>query len=232
MRIIICDDDEFSVNKLKAHVDGFMKCRFIECEIDTATNPETVVQNNIVYQLAFLDIKMDERSGISLAKILLERNSKLIIFFITSFNSYQDDAMDLRAFRFFEKPFNAERLNSGLEKALEYINESYVDFYLLTNNEHKQILMEDVIYAEKSDRQVTLHTTAGDYDTKETMDEWCDILQNLFFYRIHKSFIVNVHYITSYRYAEIIVRDNISLPIASKRRSDFRDFWFSYLRRR
>ena len=130
MKILICDDQIEFIDKTKCHVEEYMKSRFINYEIDIETNPQRVVANNSVYQLAFLDIQMEQIDGLSLAKILKDRNPKIIIFFITSFNYYQDDAMDLRAFRFFEKPFNAERLYSGLDKAMEYIDETYIDFYL------------------------------------------------------------------------------------------------------
>ena len=232
LNILICDDEQEYVDKLKSYVETFMDNRSVQYTIHTTTNPSSVVNNNDIYQLVFLDIQMDELDGISLAKVLKERNSKVVIFFITSFNNYQDDAMDLRAFRFFEKPFNEERLYSGLEKAMEYIDESYVDFYLYSNNEQKKILIDDVIYVERNNRQVTLVTTNGNYITRETFDDWCNILQNTFFYMVHKSFIVNLHYVTNYRYSEIILQDDIRIPIASRRQSDFHKFWFAYLRRR
>lgn len=232
MRILICDDEQQYIDKLKAHIENFMQSKCVNFEIDTANNPQEIADNNITYQLAFLDIQMDEIDGISLARILKERNNKIVIFFITSFNDYQDEAMDLRAFRFFEKPFNLDRLNSGLEKAMDYIDESYIDFFVSANNEQKQILVNDVVYVERSNRQVTLVTTHGNYTTKETFDEWYNILQNSFFYKVHKSFIVNLHYVTGYKYSEIIVQNNIRIPIASRRQADFHKFWFAYLRRR
>ena len=140
--------------------------------------------------------------------------------------------MDLKAFRFFQKPFNVERLYSGLEKAMEYIDESYIDFFVATGNEHKKILVNDVIYVERGNRQVTLVTIYGNFTTRETFDEWCETLQNSFFYRVHKSFIVNLHYVTGYKYSELFVQNNIRIPIASRRQADFHKFWFAYLRRR
>lgn len=232
MKILICDDEQQYVDELKIHIEKYMQGRFVNFEIDTANNPQTIADNSEIYQLAFLDIQMNELDGISLAKILKERNSKIVIFFVTSFNDYQDEAMDLRAFRFFEKPFNAERLYSGLEKAMEYIDESYIDFYIWTNNEHKKVLVDDVIYVERGNRQVTLVTTQGNFTTRETFDEWCKSLQNSFFYRVHKSFIVNLHYVTVYKYSEIFVQNNVRIPIASRRQTDFHKFWFQYLRRR
>lgn len=232
MKILLCDDEQQYIDELKIHIEEFMKSRSISFEILTFNNPQSIVESDIVYQLAFLDIQMNELDGISLAKILKERNNKIVIFFVTSYNVYQDDAMDLRAFRFFEKPYNVERLYSGLEKAMEYIDESYIDFYIYTNNEHKKILTTDVIYVERGNRQVTLVTTKGNYTTRETFDEWCEILQNSFFYKVHKSFIINLHYVTSYKYSEVFIQNNIRIPIASRRQSDFHKFWFAYLRRR
>lgn len=232
MKILICDDEQQYTDKIRKHIEEFMNYRSINFEIHTANNSQSVVDSDEIYQLAFLDIQMNELNGISLAKILKERNSKIVIFFVTSFNDYQDEAMDLRAFRFFEKPFNIERLYSGLEKAMEYIDESYIDFYLYTNSEHKKILVDDVIYVERCNRQVTLVTTQGNYTTRESFDEWCNILQNTFFYKVHKSFIINLHYVTSYKYSEVFIQNNIRIPIASRRQSDFHKFWFAYLRRR
>ena len=232
MKILICDDEQQYVDELKIHIENFMQSRVADFTIDTANNPQAVADSNEIYQLAFLDIQMNELNGISLAKNLKERNNKIVIFFVTSYNDYQDEAMDLRAFRFFEKPLNADRLYSGLEKAMEYIDESYVDFYVWTDNEHKQILVDDVIYVERGNRQVTLVTTQGNFTTRESFDEWCAILQNSFFYRVHKSFIVNLHYVTGYKYSELFVQNNVRIPIASRRQTDFHKFWFAYLRRR
>lgn len=232
MKILICDDEQRYIDELKTHVEKFMQYRFVNYEIHTVNNPQEVAESNEIYQLVFLDIQMDNLDGISLAKILKKRNSKVAIFFVTSFNDYQDDAMDLRAFRFFEKPFNADRLYSGLEKAMEYIDESYIDFFVYANNEQKKLLTDEVIYVERGNRQVTLVTTQGNFTTRESFDEWCEILQNSFFYRVHKSFIVNLHYVTGYKYSELFVQNNVRIPIASRRQADFHKFWFSYLRRR
>ena len=232
MKILICDDEQRYIDELKTHIEKFMQYRFVNYEIHTVNNPQEVAESNEIYQLVFLDIQMDNLDGISLAKILKKRNSKVAIFFVTSFNDYQDVAMDLRAFRFFEKPFNADRLYSGLEKAMEYIDESYIDFFVYANNEQKKILTDEVIYVERGNRQVTLVTTQGNFTTRESFDEWCEILQNSFFYRVHKSFIVNLHYVTGYKYSELFVQNNVRIPIASRRQADFHKFWFSYLRRR
>ena len=73
---------------------------------------------------------MPDIDGITIAKELKERNEKVVIFFVTAFDEYQDEAMDLHAFRFFEKPFDVQRLYASLDKALQYIDKTYIDLFL------------------------------------------------------------------------------------------------------
>lgn len=102
MRILICDDENTYADELKSFIENYFLLRHLPVEITIKCNPIDIVNGNSAYEIAFLDIQMDNVDGLSLAKILKERNSKVAIFFITSFGRYQDDAMDLNAFRFFE----------------------------------------------------------------------------------------------------------------------------------
>lgn len=232
MRILICDDENEYIQELKTHIEEYMNNRLVRYELEEATDPHDVLGNKQSYDLAFLDIQMNETNGISLAKELKTRNSKVVIFFITSYNQYLDDAMDLKAFRFFEKPIDTARLYAGLEKAMEYIDESYVDFYLYNDKSQCRVLIDDVIYIERQNRKVVLNTAKGQYVTGKKFEEWCEILPGSFFYQVHKSFLVNLHYIDRYNYTELILNNGERIPVASRKQADFHKYWFQYLRRR
>lgn len=232
MRILICDDENIYADELKSFIENYFLLRHLPAEITIKCDPLDVVNDESIYEIAFLDIQMDNVDGLSLAKILKERNSKVAIFFITSFGRYQDDAMDLNAFRFFEKPFDPERLRSGLDKVMEYIDRTYVDFFINANGAQKKIPADDILYVERDNRKVILHTLDEKYITRESFNFWEDALQSTYFYTVHKSFIVNLHYVTKYDYSELYLQDSIRIPIAPRRQKDFRKFWFEYLRRR
>lgn len=232
MKILICDDELKYLSDLKLHVEQYMNNRFAKFTIDATTSSNEIFYNNSSYDLVFLDIEMDEINGISLAKELKERNNKVVIFFITAYNGYQDDAMDLRAFRFFEKPFNVDRLYSGLDKAMEYIDESYVDIYLYDNQMQKRILIDNIIYIKSDSRKIIIVTTEGEFITREVFSYWNEVLPTSFFYQVHKSFLVNLHHIDIYKYTELYLDNNERIPIAPRKQSAFHKYWFEYLRRR
>lgn len=209
MRILICDDENTYADELKSFIENYFLLRNLPVEITIKCNPIDIVNGNSAYEIAFLDIQMDNVDGLSLAKILKERNSKVAIFFITSFGRYQDDAMDLNAFRFFEKPFDPDRLCSGLDKVMEYIDRTYVDFFVYTNGIHKKIPADDILYVERDNRRSILHTLNETYSARESFDFWEKALQSTYFYTVHKSFIVNLHYVTKYDYSELYLQDSI-----------------------
>lgn len=232
MRILICDDEERYLKDLKVHIEEYMRIHSIKSEFFIATNPNEILKSNMAVDLAFLDIQMPETDGITLAKELKNRNGKVILFFVTNFEEYQDEAMDLHIFRFFEKPFNVQRLYSSLDKAMEYIDESYVDIFLYNNGEHKRILVDDIVYIRRDNRKIIMTTTdKKEYITKESIEEWVEKLPNTFFYLVHKGFLINLHYVTKYSYTELYL-DDTRIPIATRKQADFHKYWFRYLRRR
>ncbi len=231
MRIAICDDDERYLNELKAYVEGYMKNHYIKVEFYTTTSPGEIMDSDIAFDLAFLDIQMPELDGITLAKELKTRNSKVILFFVTAFEEYQDEAMDLHIFRFFEKPFDVGRLYSGLDKAMEYLDESYVEIYIENDSKHIKLPVDEIKYIKRENRKNTIFTNNGNYVVRCNFDELINKLPNTFFYLVHKSFYVNLHYITEYSYKEIFI-DDTRISIATRKQADFHKYWFNYVKRR
>ena len=120
----------------------------------------------------------------------------------------------------------------SLDKAMEYIDESYIDLFLYCNGEHKRILVDDIIYIRRDNRKIILTTTdKKEYITKEKLEEWNLKLPNTFFYLVHKSFLINLHYVTKYSYTELYLDDN-RIPIATRKQAEFHKYWLKYLRRR
>ena len=226
MKILICDDEKEYLEILTSHVREYMDKHYIECDITATVDPVSISHSNVVFDLAFLDIQMDGIDGISLAKELRSRNSKLALFFVTNYEEYQDDAMDLQAFRFFEKPFDANRLYAGLDKAMEYIDGAYVDVFLYGDGAQQRVLVDDIMYITRNNRKVVMVTQSGDYTTKESFDDWCDKLPQLFFYPVHKSFLINLHYVEKYSYSEVYLTNSTRIPIAPRKQSLFHKFWF------
>lgn len=231
MKILICDDEKIFLDALQNHVEEYMQIHHIRYSMKALLDA-TQVNEDEVFDLAFLDVQMPNLDGITLAKQLRQRNPKLALFFVTNYDEYQDDAMDLQAFRFFEKPFNINRLYAGLDKAMEYIDGAYIDIYLSENGAQQRVIADDIIYMTRNGRRISLVTNVREYSISGKYDALCEKLPQLFFYPVHKSFFVNLHYVERYAYTELYLSNGARIPIAPRKQSEFHKFWFEYLRRR
>ena len=231
MKILICDDEQTYLDTLRIHVEEYMQNRHILYSM-TALLDASQVDEEDVFDLAFLDIQMPNIDGITLAKQLRQRNPKLALFFVTNYDEYQDDAMDLQAFRFFEKPFNIKRLYAGLDKAMEYIDGAYIDIYLSENGVQQRVIADDIIYMTRDGRRISIITSTREFSIAGKYDALCEKLPQLFFYPVHKSFFVNLHYVERYAYTELLLTNGARIPVAPRKQSAFHKFWFEYLRRR
>lgn len=231
MKILICDDEQTYLDTLRIHVEEYMQNRHILYSM-TALLDASQVDEEDVFDLAFLDIQMPNIDGITLAKQLRQRNPKLALFFVTNYDEYQDDAMDLQAFRFFEKPFNIKRLYAGLDKAMEYIDGAYIDIYLSENGVQQRVIADDIIYVTRDGRRISIITSTREFSIAGKYDALCEKLPQLFFYPVHKSFFVNLHYVERYAYTELLLTNGARIPVAPRKQSAFHKFWFEYLRRR
>ncbi len=232
LKILVCDDEPKYLPEIRLCVARYMNAHHIVAEFFETTRPQDVFDGDLSFDLAFLDVQMGEIDGITVAKELRRRNERVVIFFVTAFAEYQDDAMDMQAFRFFEKPVNALRLEAGLNKALAYIDRFYVDVYFQSGNMSKRVLLDDIILIKIDNRNTRLITKHGEYVTRESLDEWQEKLNTTFFFRIHKSFLINIHYVTEYSYRELLLSNGMRLSIPSRKQAEFHKYWFSYLKGR
>ena len=232
MRILICDDEKEYVEELKTFIKKYMHDHLYSYTLTSATDPLEIIKSEDIFDLVLIDIQMEPYNGLSVAKELKSRNKKAVIFFITSYNEYIDDAMDIQAFRYFDKPFQTERLYSGLDKAMEYIDNAYVDVYVVGSNDSCRVIIDDIKYIKYENRKTHMVTNHGTYITKQPFSYWCDTISNSFFYRVHKSFLVNLHFVDYYKYKEIQLFDGTRISVAPRRQADFRKFWFLYLQKR
>lgn len=231
MRILICDDEVRYIQPLRKCLEQYMAEHNIPSEITETVAPQKILLSKEVYDIAFLDIQMENVDGLTLAKELRQRNRKTALFFITNYEGYQDNAMDLQALRYFKKPFEPERLIAGLDKALEYIDGAYVDVFLYSGGVQQRVLVDDILYLTLDGRKVAIQTAKSRFLVTGKLEEWIERFPHTFFRQPHKSFLVNLHHVERYAYSELQMSDGTRIPIAPKKQPEFRRIWFEYIGR-
>lgn len=231
MRILICDDDEFITKQLATYVrDYFSKNHLPYPDIDTYPDGETLLEDTGEKDIVFLDVEMPGISGILTGKKLKQENPHVIIFIVTAFAEYLDEAMRFHVFRYLSKPIDKQRLFRNMKDALELYYAANQRIAVETKEDIHSVLTADIVCVEAQGRKVVIHTISADYESIHPIKYWSVMLSMPCFFRTHRSFIVNMAHVTDFDHTIIsLYHCQFSAYLARRKYSQFKATYLLYL---
>ncbi len=197
MNIAICDDDWSAVCTIKKLVDIYMSDKASETNIYTFKSGKDLLDAQIRYDIVFLDIEMPGINGLEVHKKLKERYMDTIDVFITSHDSYIDDALRLLPYGFIQKPVEKERFFKVLSGLIKEYNNQDEEIAVRTNDGIIKIKKSHIVYAAIERRKVLLQTLDTSIEANEPFSYWKEKLKDKLFFQVHQSYIVNMRYVKS-----------------------------------
>ena len=209
---VIVDDEQLASEEL-----SFQLREFPEIEVlATGSNGLEAVTliESLEPDLVFLDVQMPGMDGLSVIRKLRERNVPLPYFILaTAFDQYAVEAFALEAMDYLLKPVEKERLALTIERARRAIADRQRPAALespevapirrvlqrtklLVRSSSRNFIVDasDVIYATIDDGLITIVTTAIEGQSNyRTIEELQSNLDGETFWRVHRSFLVNIN---------------------------------------
>lgn len=204
INILICDDEKPFLNILKNRIEDYFKRNNIENMIRCFESGKDLIKcvtKIDEIDIIFLDINMEELSGIELAKEIRKYSSKVFIVFVTAFINYSLEGYKVDAVRYILKS-NEEGLNDAITECLDTIVarmdycEPVKQFNFVEGI--KNISLEKVIFVESKLHKLLFYIADDKqtvYSMYDTLNNFEKELNNSNFVRVHQSFLVNLKYI-------------------------------------
>lgn len=221
MRIAICDDEQIYVDEIRKLLDFFSSENNMDFEQNIFTDSEAMLSSDLKFDIAILDVEMEHINGIRLGEKLRDKNPHIILIYVTAHKQYLDDALNLNAVRFFEKPIDPQRFYRGLSDAIKRIDHSAISFYLKNQKVMERISVQDIIFVEIEKRKTRVVTKAKEYHSDHHISFWRDNLTSTIFTSPHKSYIINFNYVTEYERNYIVLDEKYKVNIARNKQTDF-----------
>lgn len=231
MRILICDDDLLAASQLKTCLQQFFyKNKLRTPDIAVYPNGETLLADTKTKDIVFLDIEMPGLSGIFVGNELKKVNNNIIIFIITSYAEYLDEAMRFHVFRYLSKPLDKQRLFRNMRDAIQLYNTSVTKIPIETKTGCHTVFASEIILVESQNRKVTIHTSKRDYESIYSMKYWRETLTMHCFFLSHKSFIVNLEHVSDFDHSLIHLYNNQYEAYLTRRNyTQFKETYLLYL---
>ena len=231
MRIVLCDDDKAFVQQLcKVLQEYFQEIRTKCPEIAYFYSGETLLADTGAKDIVFLDIEMNGIDGICVGSVLKKENPESIIFIITSYAEYLDEAMRFHVFRYLSKPLDKQRLFRNLKDAISIYMASTVKIAIETKEGIHAVWASKVILVEAQGRKVMIHTVGQDYQSVQNIRYWAETLCEKCFYQTHRSFTVNMEYVDDFDRTVIsLCQNRLQAYLTRRKYNDFKAAYLLYL---
>ncbi len=193
----------------------------LNATFDNALDGLAYLQSNTV-DLLFLDINMDELSGIELLESS-KINSQVII--TTAYQEYALKGYELNVTDYLLKPFTFNRFLQAVNKAHENIgkssHEAPMEFiFVKTENRLEKVMLNEVLYIEGMRDYRRIHTTSKKIMTLQNFKELEKTIPSNLICRVHKSYMVALNKIESIERNRIRIANQL-IPISETYKAFF-----------
>ncbi len=240
IKSIVIDDEPKARKLLQAIIGEY--CPDVEVIADCEDLPSAVkVIRKHQPDLIFLDIEMPGHSGLELLDFFNEEEVNFGIIFTTAYNNYAVQAFRFSAIDYLLKPLRHESLMEAIERFKKRATHSNLLQYnnlkqslntslswdekritIPTTTSHKFIKPSEILLIKGSGAYSEIYLTDGSkLLTSRNLKHFEDTLIDIaYFFRSHKSYIVNLQYVTEYVKSDggyLKLSGNIEAGLSSER---------------
>ncbi len=216
---IIVEDEPLALKRMKEYVKKIPYLNLLQ-SFDNGFDAIGFLREKQV-DLIFLDIKMDELTGIQLLESL---EHKPYVIVTTAYSEYAIKGYELNVTDYILKPFSIERFIQAVEKVSNQISsktENQYDFFFIkTDYKIEKIFFKDIYFIEGMRDYRNIQTDSKKILTLQSFSDLEKELPSSLFCRVHKSFIIPFNKIETIERNRIRIKDNW-IPISETYKENF-----------
>ncbi len=235
-RVAVCDDDVWICREIRRILEEnhFDMCAGITADCYTSGEELLTDLKTRRFELLILDIELPDIDGIAVAQYVRENlhDDQTQILYISGKSQYCMDLFESMPLQFLVKPLEEKEVVRLVQKAVYLKYKKGYMFQFQKGNMMCRIPYGEILYFESRNKQIRLKSEQEEYYFYEKLDNVEKDVASGNFIRIHKSYLVNYHYIKSYGAENIKMLDEEVLPVSRKYRQKAMEQILEYARRR
>lgn len=232
INIAICDDDKplTGIVEQLLHQISSAQGLNISCEVffDGSALIKAVTEQQMYFDLVYLDIEMENTDGIRTAKALREKELPTLIVYMSGHEEYLKELFFTEPFRFLSKPITEIEFRTIFLSACERISRQAGYFTFFYKKTCHRIPFNRITCFESNGRVISVHLSEYHAQNNSSLPnrfygkisevEKQVASKNGRFLRVHQSFLVNFDYIKAISSTEIEMLDGRVIQISEDRR--------------
>ncbi len=225
INIAVCDDEKCMSEKIKELAKDFFRKKNTDISVAEYSSGEELLKSNERIDILFLDIGMRGMDGIETARRLRAHGYNGFLVFITVLKEMVFQAFEVQPFDYLVKPVQKEHFEKTMDRLFlsmqNRLSPEKVNLLVQKGCESNIISFQDIICCEIIDRKVYLYLVSGEvtsyYERIENLEKKLDGR----FFRCHRSYLINLNYLKSYRNNTAYMADGKQIPVSRLRSKEF-----------
>lgn len=242
IRCIAIDDEPLALRQITSYISKIPTLELVNTFRSAVVANEWLQSNNV--DLMFVDIDMPDMSGVEFVSSL---DKQAMVIFTTAYAEYAIEGYKLEAIDYLLKPFGLKDLSRAADKAVslhelwqlrdkqqveESAGESNDDgaeaaddkAFISIHADRRTTLVKvaNIVFLESAGEYVRLHLADGSkLVTLFRLKNMESSLPSSMFMRVHRSYIINLNYISGFTKGRVFLEGDDYVPIGENYKESF-----------
>ncbi|WP_316835437.1 LytTR family DNA-binding domain-containing protein [Pedobacter nutrimenti] len=179
--------------------------------------------------IVFSDIEMPKLNGLELVNAL---ENSIVVIFITAYRDFALDGFETGATDYLVKPVRFDRFLKAVNRAKDYLELKHSSsiqqvtndrIFIKSDGKLVKILLDEILYVEAQGDYLKIVISSGVYSTQATLKSMEEILSLPKFFRIQRSFILNLDSVRSVNGNMVELVNGKSISVALNKKEELFD---------
>jgi len=232
IRIGVVEDDPASIDRILGHLDRYQRDHGERFHIGAFHDGADVLEDyRPDWDILLLDIQMPRVDGMTAARRIRERDSDVVIVFVTSAPQYAISGYEVDALSYLLKPVGYAAFEQELSRCLVRLRRRERRTLLFTDSEGDlhRIDLAEVLYIETVRRKLVIRSLERDYTVAGTLKSMEVELAGDDFFRCNSGYLVNLRHVTGVEGNDCRIRGGVRLQVSRPRKKEFLAALASYI---
>lgn len=232
LQVAICDDEEYYREKIQSLLKQYLDKQDLKYTIQLYSSGEQFLnhyENNVKYDIVFLDISMKKLDGIQTASQIRTFHNTTFLVFVTAFIDYALEGYKVNAVRYIMKDTLQTAIPECMNAILQKTQTTQITFSFMDGI--RTLYTDNILYIESKKHKSYFYYMQSDITTfqiYEKLDCIEETLSKHNFLRIHKSYLVNMKHIRKISNYTAFLDIDEKLPIPRLRYQNVKELFIAY----
>lgn len=208
-------------------------CNYLNIEINVTcfSNIHSLLEFPARFQIIFIYISSKDTSALALAEDLRQRMPFVSLVFLSDSRDFALDAFRFQASHYLMQPISQADIISALKRCFteqKIQTKQVIKIKPVKSSVPTFVPLSDISFIEIFRKIVIVHTEEREIHTYSTLNAISQQLDESFF-RVHKSFIVNMNNIHSLNTMEVILKNGRHIPVSRKNKVALKEQYQNFL---